>query len=430
MVDFLILYEHKARELENSVLLSLYLEKKGYSVKLLQIDSFKNLFVRARVVLAPYAYDNDNVFSFTYFPLCKVKKLINLQYEQIFVEKDEEKKVFYPKDIAQKCQIIAWGNHAYNSLQVCGVKKSNIRMVGHIGMDLDSDRFKCVFGSKKQLSQKLNIPTGKHWHMFISSFIGGNLFQAQIDEVKKVLDDYDERLNTDAVSQSLIVDWFERFLSTHPDTVIIYRPHPNEIITDAIVKLNESHSNFTICSDYSIRQWIRVADSISTWYSTSVADVYFAHKACAILRPYPIPNEYEIQILKDAHLIKTYDDYLDFMDSGSKSFPICEDIVKGFYINSFNGDCHKRLGNVCIEILHDKKSAYNYQKALDYPVYRKIKRVVWFMMMIVGNRVNLSHVLPSKFKAQAYYAYKENQNVGKEIALYRRRLGRVLNEEQ
>ena len=53
------------------------------------------------------------------------------------------------------------------------------------------------------------------------------------------------------------------------------------------------HSNFHLITNYSVKQWITVSDTLFSWMSTSIAEIYFANKSCFVVRPFPIEWEYD-----------------------------------------------------------------------------------------------------------------------------------------
>ena len=430
MKDFIIFYEHKSRELENAVLLSLYLENKGYTVDILHVDSWKMLYKRTKAVITPYAYSDLDVFSFTFFPFCKVKKCINMQYEQLFTQEDEESGAFYPKGSAKCCDIICWGAESSKALSLHGVPRRRIHEVGQVAMDFNCKSFSSYLLSRNYISKKYGIPYQMKWNLFISSFSYSNLYEAQKKNIQSMVGCIDEMIKLSVDSQMRVLEWFKKYLSNHKNDCIIYRPHPSEQLIKPIVELTNKYSNFYVIDDYSIRQWIGVCDSISTWYSTSVADVYFAGKKCAILRPIPIPVKKELCIMREAELITDYGRFSEYMEDECKqSFPISEDVMRRYYSNSISGGCGRKLADECISILKDKRNHVNYVKKSKMKWKNKILRVIWIGLMCVGEKIDLSHILPEKYKAQAHYVFKESRGAKGDILSYRKRIERLVKSE-
>ena len=57
MLDFLIMYESKNRELEGDVLLGEELKRRGYTVDYIHSHYFRGKKRQAKVMIVPYAYD-------------------------------------------------------------------------------------------------------------------------------------------------------------------------------------------------------------------------------------------------------------------------------------------------------------------------------------------------------------------------------------
>ena len=75
------------------------------------------------------------------------------------------------------------------------------------------------------------------------------------------------------------------------------------------------------------------SDIIYNWYSTSIADVYFANRSCHILRPIDIPHELECKIFENGKFIRTEEDFLKSMHSPESSFPIPLENISFAYSN-------------------------------------------------------------------------------------------------
>ena len=59
---------------------------------------------------------------------------------------------------------------------------------------------------------------------------------------------------------------------------------------------------------------------------------YVANKFFEILRPYPIPKEYEVEILNGASFIESYAGFVQSLNSRSLSFPINTKFISDRYL--------------------------------------------------------------------------------------------------
>ena len=88
-LDFLFIYEHKVRELENLCLMKYELDRRGYRTKIVYIDDAYNAMqdrpiYHAKVVCTMACYDNYTLFWHTK-EFVKFEKVIDLQWENIFI---------------------------------------------------------------------------------------------------------------------------------------------------------------------------------------------------------------------------------------------------------------------------------------------------------------------------------------------------------
>ena len=121
-VDFLIVYETRVRELENVCLLKYELERRGYSVAIINtwnsiVNTKKNVKYDAKVVITPSMY-NDGIYDFMKSIVGNMKKIVNLQWEQIGTIGDEKRQDsrFVLKGMASQCMNICWGDVTVNRL--------------------------------------------------------------------------------------------------------------------------------------------------------------------------------------------------------------------------------------------------------------------------------------------------------------------------
>ena len=93
-LDFLILYEHTVREYESDLLLKLELERRGYSAEIRQLLDPKHLRLFRRdkpeVLVASCMYDNEAINSHVYNNIGRCDKIVNLHWEQMLSDTQEE----------------------------------------------------------------------------------------------------------------------------------------------------------------------------------------------------------------------------------------------------------------------------------------------------------------------------------------------------
>ena len=424
--DFIILYEHRARELENAVLLAMLLEKKGYKVAVEYRRSARFLFQKTDVVIVPFFYNNENVVDFTIQPRRTIKKVINLQYEQVFNEQDAKDGLFYPREAAVNARHIAWGEKERIQMMDNNIPEKNIFSIGHMSIDLNSHKYDNVYMSKEDISSQFGIPLNKKWHLFISSF---SHVEISDDEVLQSVayKDYDlsEYLSISRKSQKELLKWFNDILVNQSDTVIIYRPHPAEINSKGLRELERKSKNFFCISDYSIRQWIRISDSISTWFSTSVVDIYYAGKPCMILRPVSIPEYMDYEIYQKQRIIEKYEEFYDCIVNNTESKLDGTDIIK-YYNNTAEANTFEKLADICEKTRVEDNYSFDFEKSVDLTKEKPVKYHIYRCLMGFASIFYLAPITPSKYKYDVKHTYIESKGYKKEIALYKKRFSNIV----
>lgn len=95
-LDFLFLYEHKVRELENLCLIKYELDKRGYKTEIRYIEDARNaLAVKPQIhakVLCVMACYNDQTLNWQAKEFVTFDKIIDMQWENIVYPGDEKEK--------------------------------------------------------------------------------------------------------------------------------------------------------------------------------------------------------------------------------------------------------------------------------------------------------------------------------------------------
>ena len=109
-VDVLILLESKERELEGACLLKEELKSRGYSVLVKSVYPNKESLpfkYNAKIVITPWAYNNNDMKLFTCFYKNGNTKILNLHHEQYSGNNSEN--ACLPKQQAKEIFHISWG---------------------------------------------------------------------------------------------------------------------------------------------------------------------------------------------------------------------------------------------------------------------------------------------------------------------------------
>lgn len=357
-MDFLITYEHKAREIESVVLLKTILERKGYSVVLYPWYGETKEILSAikkdppKVFVVSATYNEDNFRTFVNRVCGFQKKVINLRWEQVFTVEDEnipldiKLPAFYPSGVVKEIVHVCWGEEEQRQLIERGVKEEKAALVGHLGMDFLRPEFRGLMYTKEKLSQIYKIDLTKRWALFISSFTIFEFDKRTQEEHKMLTGDLgveDVFIRACIETRKILLEWFDRALQEHKDTIIIYRPHPNESkMPTELNYLEKKYENFKVIPDMSVKQWIYCSDIVYNWFSTSFADIAFLGKEAILLRPYYIEKQYDYKVLSIQPQIHTYDEFLKSLRIEKKSNKETKSeymqLIHEYYANSMDAE--------------------------------------------------------------------------------------------
>ena len=335
-LDFLILYEHTVREYESDLLLKLELERRGYTVEIRQLldPKYRRLFGKDKpeVLVASCMYDNEAINSHVYNNIGRCNKIVNLHWEQMLSDTQEEGDWFNMNGNAKRCIQTCWGKRTAARLQAHGMEAKNTPVTGAVMMDFLRPEFKGYFKDKAALCREFGLDPAKQLHLYISSFGYASMSDAEVAELSKMAGtDFSGFAATNRISMAETLRWFDAYLGDHPEVELVYRRHPSEWNSPALEALAKKRPNFHVIFADSVKQWIVAADSISIWMSTAIAEVYMAGKSCLILRPAPIEHEYDPVIYKGARYVTNYEDFCAAMAEQDPPFPIEREVIEGYF---------------------------------------------------------------------------------------------------
>lgn len=382
-IDFLFIYEVKSREIENICLIKYELEKRGYTVEVINTWYYlKKLPPKySPEVIITFALYNDETYKFISTFSSKITKIMNLQWEQIGSVKEETdtNSLFFLDGISKYCVNVCWGENTYNRLKnVCRIGENNLLLSGHITLDFLRNDLKQYYYSKEFIMNKYDIPQNKRICIFVSSFSYVNLPESIANQANYSSSELSNFIKISNESQKMIIKWIADYLEKNDDVVFIYRPHPAEAQNESIMKIAEDTNNFRIISDYSVKQWAWVSDIVYMWYSTSIAEAFYSQKSCYILRPLEVPSERELGIYKEADFITNYKDFEYSVTRNDYNFPISQDVMNSYYHIDYDTPTYIKICNKLEEMLFSNEfilpKLTNQQRI---PIYLRVKRYVY-----------------------------------------------------
>lgn len=391
MIDFVILYEIPNRELESDILLMKELKKRGFSVEL-QLFPFENVAIlekkyknNVNTLLIHSAYDDIVLFNLVYDVFGQVRKIVNLQWEQIRNKQWEEDfdSYLYPKGCARNVKHVCWGERLADCLMNYGIKKDNIFLDGPMQMDSLRDEYSSFYISRDDLLRSYEIPEKSKVVLFISSFslidaeehirqeVELNLGKEYVNNVIKISSD----------SRKIVLEWLIELAKERPDSFIIYRPHPEERKSKALEKFASEGSNIKVIGSYGIKQWIKASDKIYIWNSTSAGEVFAAQKNFNVIRPIDIGSYNNILFEENKHYIKSFSELVaDFdKDGGYDTTGIAK------YYNVQSTPSFIRLADHLEKYIYDKDDVFVWEDDLlrKCKKWKRKRRFISFLASLV-----------------------------------------------
>lgn len=356
-IDYLIIYELKNREYETACLIKHFLEKKGYTVEItLGGYSLRKYFYNPKVILTPFFYKTKDSMVFNSFWTKKRRPVINMQYEQVLSESTDSAGYYNPKGEAQNVMYISWGENSTKRLrEQYKLDNNHITQTGNLSVVLNDPIFKSIYFEKRDIGEKFNLDSNAEWHMFISSFTYSTLNKEELDRILRDFPDEKDFYEIMIKSRPIVLEWLESYCIKNPNKEVIYRLHPHEYLDKTLEDMQNRLLNFHCIRDLSIRQWIFVADTFSTWFSTSVVDLFFSKKKFVVLRPINIPQRYEVDILKGYDFVSNKDLFLSLLDGNKTIGTLDIKYVSRFYDNADALDVIDRFVNCCEYVLNNSE---------------------------------------------------------------------------
>lgn len=355
-LDFLIFYEHASRELETDCYLASLLKQRGYKVKVINRKYLWRIFLNPKVIVTPYLYGDVDVHEFTAFISGRKRAIIDLQYEQIYNDARLESDFSKPSELSSNAIHICWGEKTKQRLMKQGIKSANLPVTGAISMDFNRPQLRNFLKSREDIADEFKLDNKKKWHLFISSFVYSSLSESAIAGIEKKIPGYGPFIEVTCNSQPIVVDWIKQMASKHPEQEFIYRPHPNEFDTPLVKCLVGYLNNIKVISNYSIRQWVSVCDTCSNWFSTSMADCYFAERPCCVLRPISIPSKFEIKILEGCKTISTIEEFDSYLSSEEpEQCPMDMESFSGLYLTDITKLFGVRVADACEQVINGRE---------------------------------------------------------------------------
>lgn len=361
-LDFLFIYEHKVRELENLCLMKYELDKRGYKTKIIHIEDAEALkamrpIYHAKVVVTMACYQNSSIEWHTK-NFVKFDKIIDLQWENIVFPMDEKDTKAYKNysGVAKDVVRVSWGEmNRKRMLEVAQMDPKKVKLIGHVGMDFLRDELKGYYRAKEDVLKEYNIPIDKKIFLFISPYFSDYHTEDYLVEMCKRFGEGWRYYYKDCMlpSKEIILDWMSRICEERDDIVFIYRPHPGEESAKAD-EMAKKYSNFKVIGTLSVKQWILLSDKIYTGNSSTFVEAFFGKKMCYLLFPVPVPADYELAFLKNADKITEYRDFEETThEDDNRPFPVSEKLIDEVYTIDWDKPSYVKFADMAEEVIEN-----------------------------------------------------------------------------
>ncbi len=181
---------HTVREYESDLLLKLELERRGYTAEIRQLLDAKHLRLfgkdKPEVLVASCMYDNEAINSHVYNNIGSCNKIVNLHWEQMLSDTQEEGDWFNMNGNAKRCVQTCWGKRTAARLQAHGMDAKNTPVTGAVMMDFLRPEFNGYFKDKETLCREFGLDPAKQLHLYISSFGYASMTDDEVAELSKM----------------------------------------------------------------------------------------------------------------------------------------------------------------------------------------------------------------------------------------------------
>ena len=382
-LDFLFIYEHKVRELENLCLMKYELDRRGYRTRIAYIDDARNALAVKPVyhakVLCTMACYNNHTLQWHAKDFVRFDKVIDLQWENIVYPKDEHREGAFKNylEIGKDVVRVSWGKqNVTRLLEAAHMDPKKVKLVGHVGMDFLRKPLSNYYSSRKELFSRYQIPNEKRVILFASPYYGDSLDEAYIEDMcMRFGDDWVNYYQFMCDSQHIVLEWMETLCHNDSDVYVIFRPHPGHPSRMA-EQIEKECDNFRIIGTESVKQWILACDMVYTGNSSVIVEAFFARKMCQLLFPIPVTEGFELKLVSDSKKLSTWEEFEKSVYSDSQEFPTPQESIEEIYMIDWDKPSYIRFADMAEEVLKDDYYRLTREQLKGYQNYTFPERLI------------------------------------------------------
>lgn len=390
-LDFLFIYEHKVRELENLCLMKYELDKRGYKSKIVYIEDPDNALAPKPIyhtkVLCMMACYNNHTLRWHVKDYVKFDKIIDLQWENIVYPKDEKREGAFKNytEIGKNVVRVSWGKqNVKRLLEVAHMDPRKVKLIGHVGMDFLREPLCKYYYTKEELFNKYKIPLNAKVILFASPYYGDSLSQEYIDDMcMRFGEDWIDYYKFMCESQHIVLEWIENICIKNANIFFVFRPHPGHPSMMA-QKIENRCTNFRIISEESVKQWILACDEVYTGNSSVVVEAFFAKKMCQLLFPLPTPQGFELKLISDSRKLTSFEEFEESIFETQKVFPTPEKSIEEIYLIDWEIPSYIKFADMAEQVIKDDYYQLSKAELNSYQNYSIGTKIIKFISGIEG----------------------------------------------
>jgi surface carbohydrate biosynthesis protein len=297
-VDFCVLFERAARELDVATALAYILSRRhGLTTEVVQqYHARATIFGRIRpdVVILPYAYHER--YNNHYLMRWRTATFFNLTWEQLFYPGVATVKLPRGEFAVRHVIHHAWSDTYANLLRANGVPEPHIFIGGQPAYALYQEPYRRYFKPRSQIARESGLDPARRWVFLPENYNWAFYDDAMLAEVIRS----GQTTAQVAAMREVVTNSFEAAmrwcaaLARRSDVELIIRPRPTTSPKLFRARVEEIvgplSPRMSITARDTVRDWILASDVVISSYSTALIEGAVAGKPSFILNPVPLPD--------------------------------------------------------------------------------------------------------------------------------------------
>lgn len=208
-------------------------------------------------------------------------------------------------------------------------------------------------------------------------------------------------------SKRILLQWLECCMEKYKNQIFIYRPHPVEKLDNNLKLLEKKYANFKYVADFSLKQWIKYADNVIVYYSTSIVDAFYNKKNSYIFRPFDLNPENDSVMMLEADYITSYEEFEEiFKNHDNWRYPIKIETVEDYYGKWNDGKAYYRIADIC-EKVYNEDIYYITLPLKGKSVIDWLKNIIFKIVLEINCFVPISKLVPKKHQFEFCIEYNQ-----------------------